>query len=124
MGNMRATFRRGTTRLLQKLDRRRWRIGVTVEHADEVPEQIPRRRAVLVGTHDACKWLVFDCPCAERHRVMLNLDRGRRPSWALGPEELLTISPSVDAPSIRGRCHYFIRSGRVQWVKQGRRFTT
>jgi Family of unknown function (DUF6527) len=117
MGRMRATLMRGATGLLQKLDRRRWRIAVTVEHADEVPERIPRRRAVLVGTPSAVKWLVFDCPCAERHRVMLNLDRGRRPTWAVGPEKIVTISPSVDALSARGRCHYFIRSGRVQWIK-------
>jgi|HubBroStandDraft_6_1064221.scaffolds.fasta_scaffold52908_3 hypothetical protein len=123
MGRVRATVTRSATRLFQKLDRRRWRIDVTVEHADEVPERIPRRRAVLVGTPGVRKWLVFDCPCTEHHRVMLNLDRGRRPSWALGPDEILTISPSVDAPSARGRCHYFIRSGRVQWVKR-RRFRT
>jgi hypothetical protein len=124
MGGLIDALRRAAGRLLDTLDRRRWRVGESVEHADEVPERIARRRAVLVGTPAHAKWLVFDCPCEERHRVMLNLDAARAPRWILGPGELLTISPSVDAPRGSGRCHYFIRGGRVQWVKKGRRFPT
>jgi Family of unknown function (DUF6527) len=117
MGGLIEALKRVGGRLLETLDRRCWRVGESVEHADEVPERIGRRRAVLVGTRTHAKWLVFDCPCEERHRVMLNLDIARAPRWIVSPSELLTISPSVDAPSGSGRCHYFIRVGRVQWVK-------
>jgi hypothetical protein len=115
---------RAARSLLQRLDRRRFRLGERVEHADDVPERISRRRALLVGLPGAEKWLVFDCPCAAHHRVMLNLDGTRTPCWGIGPGPALTITPSVDAPSAQGRCHYFIRSGRVQWVKPTRRSRT
>jgi hypothetical protein len=117
MGSLIDALKRTARRLVETLDRRRWRVGESVEHADEVPERIGRRHAVIVGTRAHAKWLVFDCPCEERHRVMLNLDVARAPRWILDSDELLTISPSVDAPSKNGRCHYFIRAGRVQWVE-------
>lgn len=101
---------------------RRWKLAALVKAADEIPELIPKRRAILVGELGYAKWLVFDCPCREHHRVMLNLDDSRSPRWILGSGELLTVHPSVDAPSVRGRCHYFVRDGRIAWVRQrGRR---
>jgi len=117
MDVLRSRLRRALAALAALVARRRYRILATVAHADEVPDELPRRGAVLVGEPGAAKWLVFDCPCRERHRVMLNLDPTRSPRWFASGGERLTISPSVDAPSARGRCHYFVRDGRVHWVE-------
>ncbi|MFD0309125.1 DUF6527 family protein [Streptomyces sp. NPDC127119] len=62
------------------------------------------------------KWLIFDCPCRERHRVMINLDSGNRPAWTVLTLSPLTLAPSVDEVRGTTRCHYFIRNGRIQWT--------
>lgn len=62
------------------------------------------------------KWLAFDCPCKEGHRVLLNLNPNVRPSWSVRARKPLTVSPSID--ELRGgkRCHYFIRGGHIDWA--------
>lgn len=97
----------------------RWRIIGTVESADEVPERLPRNGAVIVGNERFPKWLAFDCPCRQGHRIMLNTDHGRRPAWrvAVTPKGHLSVSPSVDFVGDRFRCHYFIREGRIEWSR-------
>lgn len=102
---------------------RPWRLAGIVSEGDEVPDRIPARRAFLVGASAGWKWLVFDCPCHAGHRIMLNLDPGRRPFWNLrvSSKRRITVSPSID---YRGRglsCHYFIRDGRVVWARRSRR---
>ena len=64
------------------------------------------------------KWLVFDCPCASGHRVLLNLDRSRRPFWTVRTAKrgAFTLRPSVDYRDPRRSCHYFVSDGRVEWV--------
>ena len=49
---------------------------MTVDEADEVPAELPRNNAVLVGTVKT-KWIVFDCPCQTGHRIMLNVDHSK-----------------------------------------------
>ena len=46
---------------------------------------------------------------------MLNLDRRRVPAWSMISERPLTLSPSVDDCAI-GRCHFFIRKGKIKWA--------
>lgn len=94
-----------------------WRIAVTVESADEIPDEIGRSRAVLVGTIRAPKWLAFDCPCGTGHRIMVNLDKNRNPHWSIVNPDRLTVRPSVDYRGSDRRCHYLIRDGRVIWVR-------
>jgi Family of unknown function (DUF6527) len=95
--------------------RRNFRVITVVDAADEIPEHLPSRGATLVGTAERPTWIAFDCPCEAHHRVMLNLDRSRRPAWAIASTSRLTISPSIDERRPGKRCHYFIRDGRVQW---------
>jgi hypothetical protein len=90
-------------------------LALAVDEADEVPERLPRRAAVLVGPPEEPKWIAFDCPCGQGHRVMLNLDRRRLPAWSLVSQRALTLSPSIDDYAI-GRCHFFIRQGKIKWV--------
>lgn len=95
----------------------RWKILLFVEAADEIPAHLPAKAAVLAGgTPDQPSWIAFDCPCRRGHRVMLNLDRKRRPVWTVRQVSPLTLSPSINDFTIDTKCHYFIRQGRVEWV--------
>src|SRR5712691_6875807 len=100
-----------------------WRIVATVEAADEIPIQIPRRGAVLVGSLKRPKWLAFDCPCNTGHRVMVTLDPRHRPHWKVTDHKKLTVWPSFDYRANERRCHYVIRKGRVLWVTEGKGHT-
>ena|ERR1043166_8637274 len=93
-----------------------WRVAGTVEHADEVPDHLPSKIAIVVGSTERPKWLAFDCPCRTGHRILIPVDPAQRPSWSLVDTSPLTIAPSVDSHSPGRRCHYFIRSGRVVWA--------
>ncbi len=98
----------------------RWRVVGVLESADDIPERLPRNGAVLVGPRTRPKWVAFDCPCRNGHRIMLNTDKARLPYWSITTEGPLTISPSVDYRNFKQRCHYFIRSGRITWVHERR----
>ena len=110
---LRRLWGRPTTRLVV----RPWLLGGTVSDADEVPESIPARRAILVGAPSRWKWLVFDCPCRTGHRIMLNLDPDRWPCWTvdMSPTRRITVSPSIDYKDRDRSCHYLITAGRVVW---------
>jgi Family of unknown function (DUF6527) len=96
---------------------RRWRILARVEAADEVPERLPHKGAVLVALPDAPTWIAFECPCQRGHRVMLNLHTSRSPRWSIIAERPLTISPSIDDAAAGRRCHFFLTGGRIEWVE-------
>lgn len=102
----------------QRLPHRKWRLVLAVNEADEVPERLPRHSAVLVGPADREKWIAFDCPCRQGHRVMLNLDRSRLPVWVVASRRPLTVSPSIDDYT-KGRCHFVLRQGKIKWVTSG-----
>lgn len=95
---------------------RKWRIVALVDAADEVPESLPPRVAVLVGSTEHPKWLAFDCPCGESHRIVVSLDPRNRPHWKLSNAQKLSLWPSIDAWRGKRRCHYVIKDGRVRWV--------
>lgn len=93
-----------------------WRVLGFVEHADEIPERLPRRAAVIVGTPAFSKWFAFDCACGHKHRIMVNADPARHPSWQMTQLRPLSISPSIDYKGER-HCHYFIRNGKTLWAR-------
>jgi hypothetical protein len=97
---------------------RAWRIVATVEAADEVPERLPSRGAVVVGTLERPKWLAFDCPCKTGHRIMVTLDPAHRPHWVIREGKKLTLSPSVDYRAAQRRCHYHLTNGKIIWVEE------
>jgi hypothetical protein len=96
---------------------RPWRVAAVFDAADEIPTRLPSRAAVIVGSLDRPKWIAFDCPCGTGHRIMVSLDSAHRPHWRLDSFGKLTLWPSVDYHTGRMRCHYFIRQGRVDWVR-------
>ena len=96
---------------------RSWSVQTTVARMTDVAVRLRRCRAVLVGTAENPKWLVFDCPCAQPHRVMVPLNRRTWPAWPVLAAVPLSLTPSVDERRGNKRCHYVIRSGRVHWVR-------
>lgn len=97
---------------------RRWRLVGVVDDADAIPDRLPPRGVVLVGPPDRPKWAAFDCPCGVGHRILLNTDPARRPAWRVTLDgRHVTLAPSVDFVGATKRCHYFVRHGRIQWVR-------
>lgn len=96
---------------------RNWRIIGRVDSADEVPTRLPRNGIVLVGTLEAPKWLAFDCPCKMRHRILLNLDKNRKPTWHIAKVAPFSLKPSVDYRDGKQRCHYVLRNGKTEWAR-------
>ena len=103
------------------LPSRRWRVTATARSVNDVPERLRRRTAVLIGTADRPKWLVFACPCRVRHRVVLNLVPANYPAWTVHSHRPLTVTPSIDEHGPDRRCHYVINAGRIRWVPSPRR---
>ena len=97
---------------------RTWKVVLSVAEADEIPDQIAARGAVIVGSAAGPKWLAFDCPCRRHHRVILNLSPSRRPVWRVLTKSPLSLIPSVDEISDGQRCHYVLQRGEVRWVRK------
>ena len=95
--------------------RRHWRIVGRTRSADEIPKYIPRNGVVIVGVEKP-KWIAFDCPCGAGHRVMVNLDSSRAPSWNLQSTKPRTFTPSFDIYENGKNCHFFIHDGKVLWA--------
>ena len=95
---------------------RGWRIVRHVLAGDEVPERLPHRGIVLVGSSDNATWAVLDCPCRTGHRLMVNLDKTRRPFWGIESRNPLSIRPSIDNITPERRCHFTIRAGKTIWA--------
>ena len=93
-----------------------WKIAATVDAADIIPEKLPANGVVIVGTRSRPKWIAFDCPCRRGHRILLNADRARAPSWRISVRGRVSITPSVDADFEGMRCHYFVAKGKTMWV--------
>jgi hypothetical protein len=100
---------------------RKWRVVAHVAAGDEVPDRLPQRGVVLVGPHTKPTWIAFDCPCQRGHRIMVNLDRARRPVWRLEPRQPLSIRPSIDAITAERRCHFFVSNGKIDWADDQKR---
>lgn len=85
----------------------------------ELPANLPRHELAIIGDRIDPKWLVFECPCGEGHRLQLNLAASQAVRWRLekdgggGP----SVSPSIDYRGPDRRCHFWLRRGRVDWVK-------
>ena len=100
-----------------------WRVVGYVAEGDEVPEVLPDKGVVLVGAPENRTWAAFDCPCQKGHRLMVNLDKSRRPVWNIDCLKPLTIRPSIDNIGREHRCHFLVRSGKIDWSDYDRRVT-
>lgn len=113
-----AALRRWLTDKLEHFRRRgrRWRIVGYVRSGDQIPETLPERGAVVVGSRRRATWMAFDCPCKSQHRIVVNLNQSRRPYWRIEQSRPLTIWPSIDTTLQERRCHFVLRRGQIQWI--------
>jgi len=102
----------------QWIPRPKWRIVATVETARDIPDELPRKTVVVVADEKGPKWLAFDCPCSNAHRILLNLDTARAPYWTLAGDSEIDLTPSIDVRSSERRCHFIIREGKVDWINR------
>jgi hypothetical protein len=83
-----------------------------VNRRAELPANLNRRTAYVVG--DPLQWVMFQCPCLSGHDIALSL--APTGHWRMTTKRgRPTITPSVDAVTTDGRCHYWVRDGRVGW---------
>lgn len=76
---------------------------------------------VTVVRHDQHeKWACFRCPGCCGEKIMLNLSAKRLPRWRILKDWLFrpTLEPSIWQQNECG-CHFWIRSGQVQWCSGG-----
>lgn len=102
---------------------RGYRIVARAAAADLIPDRLPRRGVVVVGPEGREAWMALDCPCPDRHRLLVNLDRTRRPAWTFATEPGLSLRPSIDDAVGDRRCHFILREGKIHWAKDTRRPT-
>ena len=95
---------------------RPWRVIGQVAMGDEVPSRLPYKGVVLVGKPGSETWAALDCPCQRGHRLMVNLDRSRKPVWSVDSLKPLTLRPSIDDIRHERRCHFYMRNGKVKWA--------
>jgi Family of unknown function (DUF6527) len=99
------------------LPRRRYHIAARVEAADLVPVRLPRKALVIVESGADPSWVAFDCPCRRKHRLLIRLEAGDRPSWRLTGLRAPSLAPSIDSHDRGRRCHFWLVNGRVLWVQ-------
>lgn len=95
---------------------RRWQIVGYVAAGDEVPDTLPRRGVMLVGTPSHPTWAALDCPCRNGHRIVLNLDSRRYPHWRISLGRRPSLRPSIDALVDGRRCHFTLNEGKIRWA--------
>lgn len=99
------------------LRRARYRAAVHLPRNDEgVRQRVKGGHPVLEEKAGRPVWLSVICPCRCGTELRLNLMRSQSPSWSasVDPAGRLTVSPSLDVPACGS--HFWIRSGRVEWV--------
>lgn len=89
-----------------------------VSTRSEVPDPLPRRVVVIVGF--PAKWAIMSCPCGTDHSIDLNLANVGGPLWSVEGAPKPNIVPSIDVQDPVGRCHFWLRDGRVRWVQRRR----
>lgn len=97
------------------VDQRRSFIAARV---DDAPDVLDEGVVYLIGDSPKPWAALFLCPCGCGDTVSLSLMPTDRPSWRarIQVEGSITLSPSIRRT--KGcRSHFFVRNGRVLWVK-------
>lgn len=93
------------------------RLG-TIEHrfVDVIPDEL-ERGVLYISTAYATAMHKCACGCGERVVTPI------RPSdWTLlWDGRSVTLDPSIGNWSLPCRSHYFVRTGRIVWARQGRK---
>lgn len=90
--------------------------SIKLDSRVDVPLTLPRQRLMLIG--EPSKWAVMTCPCGRGHDINLNLANAGAPQWRVTDTRRPSLSPSIDVQDPAGRCHFWLRNGRVHWVQR------
>lgn len=91
---------------------------VRYERQHQVPDSIPRHTVAVVGSEEVPKWAIFECPCGTGHRIMVSLVSSHTRHWRLKTaSERPSLYPSVNFHDAQGRCHFWLRDGRVDFTR-------
>lgn len=107
--------------LLRRL--RLLRFDVLTTRASTLPERSMMEAGdlTLVESGDVKKWACLKCPGGCGEVISLSLNPNQRPRWQVSEDFWLrpTIHPSIHQKNECG-CHFWIKSGEVQWCRGGR----
>ena len=98
--------------------RPRFRGCIALQARAELPSTLPRQQLVILG--DPGKWAVMACPCGRGHDINLNLANSGTTRWTITDTKAPSLRPSIDVQDPAGRCHFWLRDGRVYWVQPPR----
>lgn len=97
----------------QPLPRCAWRMLGRVAAAEDMPERLPQRGAVLAGPPDCTSRAVFDCPCPTKHRLVVNPDGTGHPFWNTEYRRPLSLRLRIDSVTPEQRCHFNSLGGKI-----------
>jgi Family of unknown function (DUF6527) len=89
------------------------------------PDRIKSGKIVVVGDRQIQKWACFQCPGGCGEVIKLSLNHNCRPCWSIQIDRFdrPTISPSIRQTN-DCQCHFWIRSGQVEWCSDSGRVIT
>lgn len=108
-------------RLLRKLNILQFDLLARSKETFPEPESLKSGEVIVVDDAGIRKWACLLCPGGCGAQISLSLNPERRPRWRVVLDfwRRPTVEPSVHQTNACG-CHFFIRSGRIEWCAGGR----
>jgi len=93
--------------------KRRYKIIKFLASLSDVPDQVGND-IYIVGTSGTSKWVVFDCPCGEGHKLTVNLMKSSYPRWRMKmSRDGISLSPSIVVTDHPCKSHFWLESNRA-----------
>ncbi len=84
-----------------------------VNSLPDVPSEV-KNDIYVVGSKKKAKWVVFDCPCSNGHKLTVNLMKSNYPRWKLKfSRKRISLSPSIIVTDHSCRSHFWLESNRA-----------
>ena len=76
------------------------------------------RTVYIVGTKKIPKWVIFECPCGQKHQLNVPLMKSVSPHWTLIVKRgAATLSPSISVDNDPCTSHFWLRNNRIEWAR-------
>lgn len=83
---------------------------------EDLPEEVPHYKVLLIGDPENTWLAVFKCPCGCGEIIHLNLLKEASPCWTiLITKNVINIKPSIWRKE-GCKSHFFIENSKVKWV--------
>src|SRR5437868_3656840 len=88
-----------------------------VTSLSEVPNELGSI-IYIVGTSDAPKWVVLECPCGAGHKLNVNLMKSCYPRWKLKlVKDKVSLTPSLVVTDFPCQSHFWLEANDVHPAK-------